>query len=97
MASEDPESPDVLPEELVVLAPPVSPVVPEVVADPVSVLPLDADDDELEVVDTPPVVPPFPELPEVALGSEVALPLEVEPVLPVLPVVAVTLTPQDPP
>ena len=92
MASEDPESPDVLPEEFVVLAPPVSPVVPEVVVDPVSVLPLDADDEELEEVDTAPVVPPLPESPEVAVGEAVALPLEVEPVLPVLPVVAVTPT-----
>jgi hypothetical protein len=67
------------------------------VVEPVLVLPLVADDDELEVVDTPPVVPPLPESPEVAPGSEVALPLDVEPVEPVLPVVAVTVTSQVPP
>ena len=97
LAVEDPELPDVLPEEFVLLAPPVPPVVPEVVLEPVLVLPLVADDDEVEVVDTPPEVPPFPELPEVVLGLEVALPLEVDPVLPVLPVVAVTVTLHVPP
>jgi len=97
LAVEDPESPEVLPEELVLPAAPVPPVVPDLVVDPVVVLPLVAEDEEVEVVDTAPVVPALPELPEVAVGFAVALPLEVEPVFPVLPVVAVTLTVQDPP
>jgi hypothetical protein len=93
LPSEDPESPEVLDDPLVEEAPPVDPVVPEVVVEPVLVLPLVADDDEVDDVDTPPVVPPLPESPEVALGSEVALPLEVEPVEPCEPVAAVV----DPP
>jgi hypothetical protein len=86
LLSEDPELPEVLDDPLVEEAPPVEPVVPEVVVDPVLASPLEAVDEELEVVDTLPVVPPLPESPEVALGSDVASPLLVDPVSPVLPV-----------
>lgn len=59
-------------------------------------VPLEALDPELDVVDTPPVLPALPELPEVELGLAVALPLEVDPVEPVLPVTTTTLTLQVP-
>ena len=95
MASEVPDPPELFDEPLVEEAPPVPPVVPEVVLDPVVVLPLEAVEDEVEEVDTGPVVPPLPELPLVADGEDVVLPLLVEPVDPGEPVAVVTDPPHD--
>jgi hypothetical protein len=48
-------------------------------------LPEVAVDPEFEVVVTAPDWPPLPELPDVATGLDVALPVSVEPVFPVRP------------
>ncbi len=87
-----PLSPLELVEPLVALASPVDPLLPEVVWPAVSALPLVAPDVEPEVVVTAPLVPPAPEFPDVALGSEVAPPVVVEPVEPVSPVEEVMVT-----
>ena len=61
-----------------------------------SALPLVAPEVEDEVVVTEPLVPPAPELPDVAVGSAVASPVDVDPVEPVSPVWAVMSTVQVP-
>ena len=88
LASEEPDAPELSEELLVALDAPVPPVVPEVVSDPVLVVPEPAVEVELAVEDTPPLVPALPELPEVALGEEVAGPEDEEPVLPLAPLAA---------
>ena len=83
------------PEPLVELVPdwadPVEPVLPDRVVPLVSALPDLALEPESDVVVTAPDVPPLPEFPEVATGSEVALPVSVDPVDPVRPDVAAAL------
>jgi hypothetical protein len=91
-----PDPPDMFEDLLEAEDVPVDPVFPEMVWDEVLALPLVALDVEVELVFTEPVVPPLPEEPEVALGSEVAEPLEVDPVDPVSPVVATMVTEQPP-
>jgi len=88
LASEFPDPPELFEELLVELAAPVPPVVPEVVSDPVVVAPEVAEELEVAEEDTAPLVPPFPELPEVALGSAVAEPEDEEPVFPLGPLAA---------
>jgi hypothetical protein len=88
-ASEEPEPPEEFDEPLVEEAPPVAPVVPEVVVDPVLVSPEVPEELEVELEDTAPEVPPAPESPEVELGSEVALPELTAPVEPLEPLAAV--------
>ena len=81
---------------LVVDAPPVEPVVPEVVCDPVLALPPVPEEEDVELDATEPEVPPSPELPEVAVGLEVAAPEETLPVFPVFPVMMVRTIVQVP-
>ena len=88
MASEEPESPELLEELFEEDAAPVPPVVPEVVEDPVVVAPEVAEEEVVAVEETPPLVPPFPESPEVALGEAVAGPEEADPVFPLGPLAA---------
>jgi hypothetical protein len=87
-ASEEPEPPEEFDEPLVEEAPPLLPVVPEVVSDPVLVSPEAEEEVDLELEDTAPEVPPAPESPEVALGSEVAFPELTAPVEPLEPLAA---------
>jgi len=95
LASEEPDPPELLEESLVELDAPVPPVVPEVVSDPVLVVP--EVEEELEVAEeaTAPLVPPFPELPLFAVGEAVAEPEDEEPVSP-LPPLAAASTPSQP-
>jgi len=88
LASEVPDPPEPFEDPLVDDAPPVPPVVPEVVSDPVLVAPEVAEEEVVAVEDTPPLVPPFPESPEVELGEAVAQPEEEEPVSPLPPLAA---------
>jgi len=88
LASESPDPPELFEELLVALAAPVPPVVPEVVVDPVVVAPEVAEEEVVAVEDTPPLVPPLPELPLVAVGEEVAGPEEADPVFPLGPLAA---------
>jgi len=94
LASESPDPPEPFDEPFVEEAPPVPPVVPEVVSDPVLVAPEVAEEEVVAVEDTPPLVPPLPESPEVALGSEVAQPEEADPVSPLPPLAARSPPPQ---
>jgi hypothetical protein len=66
----------------------VDPVLPDWVLPLVLAFPDLATEPEFDVVLTAPDWPPFPELPEMASGLEVAFPVLVEPVEPVLPEVA---------
>jgi hypothetical protein len=75
----EPVEPEVLEDSLEAVAPPALPVDPEVVLVVVSAEPLVAEEVASEEVPTVPEVPPSPELPEVALGSEEAEPVVVEP------------------
>jgi hypothetical protein len=84
----EPERPDWLSAWLDADAEPVFPVGPDVVTPSVELLPDKASDSELDWVSTEPVLPPLPELPDVALGLEVAFPEVVEPVEPVFPLCA---------
>lgn len=77
-------------------ADPVDPVPPDEVVPDVLAEPERAVEPEFDVVLTAPDWPPLPELPDVATGSEVALPVSVEPVEPVLPEVATALPLQLP-
>jgi len=95
LAFESPDPPEALEELLVEDAAPVPPVVPEVVDEPVVVAPEVAEEVELAVEDTPPLVPPFPELPLVAVGEAVAGPEDADPVFP-LPPLAAASTPSQP-
>ena len=94
LASEEPDPPEPFDEPLVEDAPPVPPVVPEVVEEPVVVAPEVAEEEVVAVEDTEPLVPPLPESPEVALGSEVAQPEEADPVFPLPPLAARSSPPQ---
>jgi hypothetical protein len=84
-----PELPELFQEAFSAPAGPVAPVLPDSVLPLVLASPDSAADPEFDVVFTEPDLPPLPELPEVATGLEVALPVSVEPVEPVLPDVAV--------
>jgi len=95
LASEEPDPPELLEESLVELDAPVPPVVPEVVSDPVVVVPDPAVEPEVAEEDTEPEVPPFPEVPEVAEGEAVAEPEDEDPVSP-LPPLAAASTPSQP-
>jgi hypothetical protein len=64
-----------LDEVVPAVAGPVAPVLPEVVVPDVGALPDCADEPEFDDVVTEPDWPPFPELPEMATGLEVALPV----------------------
>ena len=86
--------PEVLEVPLVVDAPPVEPVVPEVVCDPVLALPPVPEEEDVELDATEPEVPPLPELPEVAVGLEVAAPEETLPVFPVMMVRTIVQVPE---
>jgi hypothetical protein len=87
----DPLGPEPFAEAFPAWAAPVDPVFPDWVVPDVLAFPDLAADPELEVVVTAPDWPPLPELPEVATGLEVALPVSVEPVDPVEPDVAAAL------
>ena len=76
------------------LAGPVPPVVPEVVEEPVVVAPEVEEEEVVAAEDTPPLVPPFPDLPEVAVGEAVADPDDVEPLDPLGPVAVTSDPPQ---
>ena len=88
LAAELPDPPELLDELLVALDAPVPPVVPEVVSEPVVVAPEVAEEEVVAVEDTPPLVPPFPESPLLAVGEEVAGPEEAFPVFPLPPLAA---------
>ena len=95
LASEEPDPPELLEESFVELAAPVPPVVPEVVSDPVLVVPEVAEELEVAEEDTEPLVPALPELPLFAVGEAVAGPEEADPVSP-LPPLAAASTPSQP-
>jgi hypothetical protein len=63
----------------------VAPVLADWVSPVALAFPDSAPEVEFKVVFTEPDLPPLPQLPEVATGLEVALPVSVEPVAPVFP------------
>ncbi len=83
-------------ELLPAVAGPVAPVLPDWVTPVVLAFPDSAPEVEFDVVFTEPDWPPLPELPEVATGLAVALPVSVEPVEPVFPEVAAAFPSQVP-
>jgi hypothetical protein len=93
----EPLLPEPFSESLPAVAGPVEPVSPDWVLPLVLASPDLATDPELDVVFTGPDHPPFPELPEMAMGLEVALPVSVDPVEPVEPDVALELPWPDEP
>lgn len=80
-----PLAPEPFCEDVPASAGPVDPVVPDWVVPLVSALPDVAVEPESDVVVTAPDVPPLPESPETATGSEEAAPVSVGPVEPVPP------------
>ena len=94
LASEEPDPPELLEESFVELAAPVPPVVPEVVSDPVLVVPEVAEELEVAEEDTEPLVPALPEFPLLAEGEAVAEPLEADPVFPLPPLAAASVPSQ---
>ncbi len=93
----EPLPPEPFCESLPAVAGPVDPVSPDWVLPLVLVSPDLATDPELDVVLTGPDQPPFPELPETAMGLEVASPVSVDPVEPVEPDVDLELPWPDAP
>lgn len=88
LAEANPLEPDPFTELFPDWAEPVDPVLPDWVEPLVLALPDLVAEPEFDVVLTAPDCPPLPELPEMASGLEVALPISVEPVEPVFPEVA---------
>ncbi len=84
----DPLLPELFDEVFPAVAGPVLPVLPDSVLPEVLLFPDLATELEFELVVTEPDCPPFPELPDLATGFEVAFPVSVEPVEPVFPEVA---------
>jgi hypothetical protein len=94
----EPVDPEVFEELLEALPGAPLPVSPEVVVLVVVAEPVVAEEVASELVLTAPEVPPSPELPEVALGSEEASPLEVGPEEPESPEEAeLDPPPEEPP